>query len=162
VRPIDGCRLRQAKLPAIQKAEIMNANDLSDSQPSGLVTVASAHTVAQTLERLETALRKNSVTIFAQIDHAAGAGEAGLPLRPTTVVLFGNPQVGTPIMQAKQTIGIDLPMKVLVWEDEKGKAWLSYNNLEFLARRHQVADRKETVAAMNEALAKLAKAATAP
>jgi uncharacterized protein (DUF302 family) len=136
----------------------------SSSDPSiegaGLVSVPSKHSAAVTLDRLEAAFRQKGIHVFARIDHAAGANVAGLSLRPTTVILFGNPQVGTPLMQGNQTAGIDLPLKVLVWEDDAGRAWLTYNDPRYLAERHKVHDRAETVQAMTAGLQALARAAT--
>ena len=85
----------------------------------------------------------------------------GLSLRPTQVLIFGNPQVGTPLMQSQQTIGLDLPLRVLVWEDREGKVWLSYHRLEFLARQHHITDNDKTVKALDDGLAALACATTA-
>ena len=145
----------------------MSSSDLSPPAPaehaaSGLVSVPSRHTAAQTLERLEAVLKQKGIRLFARIDHAATAVEAGLSLRTTTVLLFGNPQVGTPLMQSQQTTGIDLPLKALVWEDEAGRTWLTYNDPRYLAERHQVRDHTETVQAMTAALQALARAATGP
>jgi uncharacterized protein (DUF302 family) len=129
---------------------------------SGLVTLASAHGAAETVRRLEGALRQKGVHLFARIDHAEGARQAGLALRPTVVLLFGNPQVGTPLMQSNQTAGIDLPLKALVWEDGGGKVWLTYNDPASLARRHRVGDQEATVRALTAGLQALARAATEP
>jgi uncharacterized protein (DUF302 family) len=131
------------------------------SPETGLVHVASAHSAAETVQRFEKILQEKKVEIFAKVDHAAGAKKADMPLRPTTVILFGNPQVGTPLMQSKQTAGIDLPLKALIWEDEAGKVWLTYNRADYVAKRHGVSDREDTVKAMNGALEALARAATA-
>jgi uncharacterized protein (DUF302 family) len=143
----------------------MMPQNIPSSDPTvagaGLISVPSKHSAALTLERLETALRQKGIHIFARIDHAAGAKEAGLSLRPTTVLLFGNPQVGTPLMQSSQTAGIDLPLKVLVWEDDGGRTWLTYNDPRYLAERHKINDRAETVQAMTAGLQALATAATA-
>ena len=88
------------------------------------------------MDRLEAELRAQGVNIFARIDHAAGAREAGLELRPTEVVIFGNARGGTPLMQLRQTAGIDLPLKALVWEDAEHKTWISYNESSWIAQRH--------------------------
>ena len=88
------------------------------------------------MDRLETEVRAQGMNIFARIDHAAGAREAGLELRPTEVIIFGNARGGTPLMQAGQTVGIDLPLKVLVWENGTGKTWISYNEPSWIAQRH--------------------------
>ena len=127
----------------------------------GLITIPAAQGVKATADRLEAALKARGITLFARIDHAAGAASAGLELRPTEVLIFGDPRAGTPLMQAAQTMGLDLPLKVLVWEDAEGKTWLTVNDLAWLARRHGlVAEVETTVAALNGALAKLAEAAT--
>jgi uncharacterized protein (DUF302 family) len=102
----------------------------------GLVSTKSSHGATETMDRLEAALRAAGVTIFARIDHAAGAATIGENLRPTEVLIFGNPKGGTPLMQAEQTIGIDLPLKALAWQDAAGAVWLSYNDPEWLAERH--------------------------
>ncbi len=128
----------------------------------GLVTKKSAHSVTQTLDRLEGALKDKGIIIFARIDHTAGAKKAGMPLRSTELLIFGNPKLGTPLMQSKQTIGIDLPLKVLAWEDENGQVWLTYNAPDFLANRHGITDRAQVLAKMTEALQKLTDAATKP
>jgi uncharacterized protein (DUF302 family) len=102
----------------------------------GLVTAPSAHDVKETIDRLENDMKSKGMTIFARIDHAAGAKAVGLSLRPTELLIFGNAMAGTPLMQAQQTLGIDLPLKALAWEDASGKVWLSYNDPGWLATRH--------------------------
>jgi uncharacterized protein (DUF302 family) len=141
------------------KESNMNPSNLADA---GLVTLPSARGVAETVERLKTLLAQKGIQVFAHIDHAAGAQKVGLSLRPTQVLIFGNPQAGTPLMQSKQTIGLDLPLRALVWEDAAGKVWLTYNQPEFLAHRYHVADRDEAVKALGAGLAALARAATSP
>jgi len=103
---------------------------------NGLITLPSAHDVPTTIARLTAALEAKGVTVFARIDHAAGAQSAGLTLRPTTLVIFGNPAAGTPLMQAAQTGGIDLPLKALVWQGEDGAVRLTYNDPLWVAARH--------------------------
>jgi uncharacterized protein (DUF302 family) len=131
---------------------------------NGLATLPSTHNAKETMDRLEAEVKAKGLTVFARIDHAAGAKAAGLTLRPTEVLIFGNAQGGTPLMQALQTAGIDLPLKVLVWEDPGGKAWLSYNEPAWIARRHGGAQMSEQVSEVTGrlagALAALAKAAT--
>jgi uncharacterized protein (DUF302 family) len=113
------------------------------------------------MDRLETAVKAKGMTVFARIDHAAGAKAVGLSLRPTELLIFGNAKGGTPLMQSAQTIGIDLPLKALVWEDASGKTWLSYNDPSWLAKRHGLGHETEpAVSAMTAALAATAKAAT--
>jgi uncharacterized protein (DUF302 family) len=104
----------------------------------GLIAVKSPHSVKETMDRLETLATQKGMTIFVRIDHAAGAAKVGKKLRSTELLIFGNPQGGTPFMECNQTAGIDLPLKALVWEDASGQVWLGYNDPEFLARRHGV------------------------
>ena len=104
----------------------------------GLITVQSNYGPEETMNRFEAEVRAKGMTVFANIDHAAGAAKAGLPLRPTDLIIFGNAKGGTPLMQSAQTIGIDLPLKALVWQDVSGKTWLSYNDPGWLAKRHGV------------------------
>jgi uncharacterized protein (DUF302 family) len=102
----------------------------------GLITLASAFAPGATADRFVAEVEARGMMVFARIDHAAGAEEAGLALRPTELLIFGNARGGTPLMQADQTIGIDLPLKALVYEDAAGKTWLAYNDPYWLARRH--------------------------
>ena len=113
------------------------------------------------MNRFEAEVRARGMTVFAHIDHAAGAAAVGLPLRPTELLIFGNAKTGTPLMQSTQTLGIDLPLKVLVWQDASGTAWLSYNDPAFLAHRHglNVAD-NSIVNAMTATLKEIASKAT--
>jgi uncharacterized protein (DUF302 family) len=129
----------------------------------GLTTIGSAYGSKDTMDRLEAAVKAKGLTVFARIDHAAGAAEVGLPLPPTAVLVFGNAKGGTPLMQAAQTIGIDLPLKALVWQDATGKTWLSYNDPGWIAQRHGLGQEVDaTVGALTGVLSALAKAATAP
>jgi uncharacterized protein (DUF302 family) len=128
----------------------------------GLVTLFSRYPARDTMDRLLAALAKRNMTVFARIDHAAGAASAGLSLHPTEVVIFGNPKGGTALMQDRQSAGIDLPLKALVWEDASGKIWLSYNDPTWIAQRHGLgATSVDTVEAMAKALAAIAAEATA-
>jgi uncharacterized protein (DUF302 family) len=129
--------------------------------PDGLTTIRSSSGPEDTMNRLEAAVKAKGMTVFARIDHAAGATAIGLSLQPTEVLIFGNAKAGTPLMQSVQTIGIDLPLKALVWQDTSGNTWLSYNDPAWLAKR-QGLDRTTaaTVSAMAAALEALAKAAT--
>jgi uncharacterized protein (DUF302 family) len=126
----------------------------------GLVTVAGNFSVRESLDRLEAELKAKNITIFARIDHAAGAASVAMPLRPTELLIFGNPRAGTPLMQANQTIGIDLPLKILAWQDAGGKVWLTYNDPHWLAGRHHLSSGTEAgVTAVATLLANLVKAA---
>jgi uncharacterized protein (DUF302 family) len=127
----------------------------------GLTTVRSSRGPKDTMNRLEAEVKAKSMTVFARIDHAAGAVEAGLSLRPTEVLIFGNAKAGTPLMQSVQTIGIDLPLKALVWQDASGDTWLSYNDPAWLAQRHGLGDEMEaTVKMITAAINAVTKAAT--
>jgi|SRR5271156_4225206 len=103
---------------------------------NGLITIASNFPVRETIERLSARVTSLELTIFARVDHAAAAAQVGMPLRPTELLIFGNPKGGTPLMQDQQTAGIDLPVKALAWEDANGKVWLAYNDPAWLAQRH--------------------------
>src|ERR1700761_9089023 len=127
------------------------------STGAGLVTIKSSNGPEETMNRFEAEVRGRGMTVFAHIDHAAGAAAAGLSLRPTEVLIFGNAKVGTPLMEAAQTIGIDLPLKVLVWRDESGTTWLSYDDPAWIAERHGIVRESEgTLRQMSMALANLA------
>jgi len=130
------------------------------STSQGLVTVASEHSVADSLDRLEARLRILGITSFARIDHAGGATAAGLELRPTQLLVFGNARAGTPLMQADQRAGIDLPLKVLAWQDSGGQVWLTYNDPHWIAERHGLGEPPApAVARLAEALTGLVKLA---
>jgi uncharacterized protein (DUF302 family) len=127
----------------------------------GLTTIPSGFGPQDTMNRLETAVKAKGMTVFARIDHAAGAAAVALPLRPTELLIFGNAKGGTPLMQSVQTIGIDLPLKALVWQDASGDTWLSYNDPAWLAQRHGLGDEMEaTVKMITAALNAATKAAT--
>ena len=127
----------------------------------GLITIQSSYGPEDTMSRFEAELRAKGMTVFARVDHAAGAAAVGLSLRPTEVLIFGNAKAGTPLMQSMQTIGIDLPLKALVWQDASGGTWLSYNDPSWLAKRHGLGREVETtVAAMAAALNAIARTAT--
>jgi len=130
----------------------------------GLTTIPSNFGPKETADRIETGVKTHGMTVFTRINHAALAAEAGLALRPTEVLLFGNPRGGTPLMQASQTIGIDLPLKALVWQDASGKTWLSYNEPAWLGKRHGIGpETDKIVSLMSQALNAIAKkAASAP
>jgi uncharacterized protein (DUF302 family) len=128
---------------------------------NGLVSIKSHHSVKVTLDRLEAALRVKGITIVTRWSHDAGASKAGIALRPTELLIFGNPKLGSHMFTSEQTAGIDLPMKALAWQDEKGQVWLSYNDPQYIADRHGIQDRPEIVKKMSGALGKLTAKATA-
>jgi uncharacterized protein (DUF302 family) len=121
----------------------------------GLVTVKSPYPAADTMNRLEETARQRGLNVFARIDHAAGAAKIGKALRPTEVIIFGSPAGGAPFMECTQSVGIDLPLKALVWEDAAGQVWLGYNDPAYLAQRHGV-PQCPAAGALTKALAGLA------
>jgi uncharacterized protein (DUF302 family) len=134
---------------------------LAANAADGLVAVKSPHSPSETASRLVAAVQERGLRLFARIDHAAGAATVGRTLRPTEVFIFGNPQGGTPLMECAQTAGIDLPLKALVWQDDKGQVWVGYNDPAWIVARH-VASICPVVPNLDMALAGLAAAATAP
>lgn len=126
----------------------------------GLITVKSPYSAAETMDRLETLVKERNLNVFARIDHAAGASKVDKSLRATEVLIFGNPQGGTPFMECAQSVGIDLPLKALVWEDESGQVWLGYNDPAFIAQRHGVPE-CAVVPNLQKALAGIAEATVA-
>ena len=135
------------------------ASAASHADANGIVTIESAHDAPTTIDRLEAAVEGAGATVFARIDHAAGAEKAGMPLRPTILLIFGNPKLGTPALQAAQTMGMDLPLRVVAWEDETGSVFLSYTDPAQMFARHGIAADHPTVAKMSAALEKLTEAA---
>lgn len=128
----------------------------------GVISKKSAHGVKETLDRLVAILKNRDITIVTRWSHDAGAKKAGIPLRPTELLLFGNPKLGSHLFTSAQTAGIDLPLKALAWEDEKGQVWLTYNDPAYIANRHGIADRAEIVAKMTGALDKFTDMAIKP
>ena len=129
---------------------------------NGLISVKSSHDVKVTADRLEDILNQKGMKVFIRINHAAGAQKVGKELRPTELIIFGNPKVGTPLMQCSQSVGIDLPQKALIWQDDKGQVWLSYNDPNYLAQRHGLSACAEVIQKVEKALSNFAKAATMP
>lgn len=121
----------------------------------GLIALKSAHSVKDTMDRFEAAAKGKGLNVFLRVDHAAGAKKIGKDLRPTELLVFGNPQGGTPLMECAQTAGIDLPLKVLAWQDATGQNWLGYNDPAYLGKRHQ-AGNCAVVPNLQKALAGLA------
>lgn len=105
----------------------------------GLITLQSSHSAKETADRLAAAIASHGLTLVARVDHAAAAAKTGLDLRPTEVLIFGNPAVGTLLMQDRQAIGFDLPLKALVWQDEAAAIWISYPDMDWLAKRYGLA-----------------------
>jgi uncharacterized protein (DUF302 family) len=127
----------------------------------GLTTLASSFGPKETVERLAAEIKARHITVFARIDHQAEAAAVGLTLQPTEVVIFGNANSGTPLMEARHTAAIDLPLKALVWQEASGKTWVSYNDPQWIAKRHGLGrESQKTVTAMAALLEAVAKAAT--
>jgi uncharacterized protein (DUF302 family) len=133
----------------------------SVSAGEGMVDVQSAHSVTATADRLESILGAKGMTVFARIDHAAGAEKVGKSLPPTQLLIFGNPKVGTPLMLCGRSIAIDLPQKALIWEDAAGKVWISYNDPKFLKLRHDTQGCDPVLQKVAMALGNFARAAAA-
>ena len=128
----------------------------------GLVVKSSPYGVEETIDRLESAVRARGLTVFTRINHRAGAEQANLDLKPTLLLVFGNPKAGTPLMQEARTVAIDLPMKALAWEDDEGTVWLAYNTPGYLAGRHGITGKATLVGKMSGLLESLTDAATSP
>jgi uncharacterized protein (DUF302 family) len=126
----------------------------------GLTTVPSRFGPKQTMDRLEAQIQARGLNVFARIDHAAGAAEVGLPLAPTKLIIFGNARGGTPLMQLDQTVGIDLPLRILVWQDAANNTWLSYNEPSWIAQRHGVTGAESTIDKMADLLNAIAREAS--
>lgn len=129
---------------------------------NGMISKKSHHSVKVTLDRLEAALKKKGIGVALRWSHDAKGKSVGIPLRPTELLMFGNPKLGTHMFTSNQTAGIDLPLKALAWEDEKGQVWLTYNDPAYVANRHNIKDRAEVLKKMTGALDKLSTAATKP
>ena len=127
----------------------------------GLITIPSGFLVKETIDRLESLAKSHGLTIFARVDHAGGAAQVGMPLRPTELLIFGNPKGGTPVMQDHQTAGLDLPLKALAWEDANGKVWLTHDDPAWIAKRHGLGEKSAAaIAAIEAGMTLLTKAAT--
>jgi uncharacterized protein (DUF302 family) len=126
----------------------------------GMVNLKSAHSVSATADKLESLLQDKGMTVMNRISHSDGAAGVDLELRPTELVIFGNPKVGTPLMQCSQSAAIDLPQKALIWEDDEGTVWLGYNDPEYLKKRHNIEGCDKALAKVKGALAAFSKAAT--
>ena len=133
----------------------------AQAQAEGMVSVTSTRSALDTMDRLEAMAKERGLNVFTRIDHAAGAAKVGKTLRSTELLIFGNPQGGTPLMECAQTAGIDLPLKALVWTDAAGQVMLSYNDPAYLAKRHGAAS-CPAVEGLTKALSGLAQAAVAP
>ena len=126
----------------------------------GMVNVSSTFTVEETADRMERILKEKGMTIFNRIKHSEGARKVGISLRATELIIFGNPKVGSPLMRCQQSVAIDLPQKALIWEDDKAKVWISYNDPRYLERRHDISGCEEVISKIQQALGGITKAAS--
>lgn len=126
----------------------------------GMITLESNHSVSATADKLESLLKEKGMKVMNRINHSEGAAGVDLELRPTEVVIFGNPKVGTPLMQCAQSVAIDLPQKALIWEDESGQVWLGYNDPTYLQQRHNIEGCDKVLEKVSGALNNFATAAT--
>ena len=133
---------------------------ISQAAEKGMITKKSQFSVKVTLDRLEKVLRKKGITIVTRWSHDKGAKKVGIKLRPTELLIFGNPKLGSHFFTSQQTSGIDLPLKALAWQDESNQVWLTYNDPQYIADRHGINDRPAIVSKMTAALNNLTNAAT--
>ncbi|WP_018871901.1 DUF302 domain-containing protein [Thioalkalivibrio sp. ALJ16] len=150
--------MRKTLLTALIPLALGSTPALASEVP-GLITKASPHTAAETLDRLEAALQANGVGIALRWDHAEKAAGVDIDLEPTELLLFGNPALGSHLFTSEQTAGIDLPMKAIAWTDAEGQTWLGYNDPQYLVERHGIEDREDIVRKMGNALDNLSAAA---
>ncbi len=134
----------------------------ANADNTGVVTKKSAHSAKVTIDRLEKILSEKGITVAMRWSHSDRAKGVDIELRPTELIIFGNPRLGSHMFTSKQSAGIDLPMKALAWEDENGQTWLSYNDPAYIAKRHGINDRSEIVKKMTGALQNLTDQATSP
>ena len=125
----------------------------------GLINVQSDFSVKETTDRLEKILNKKGMTIFNQINHSDAAQKVGVELRETQLIIFGNPKVGSPLMQCQQSVAIDLPQKAIIWEDDKSKVWISYNDPRYLGKRHNIIGCDDVISKVEKALSGITKTA---
>ncbi len=124
---------------------------------NGVITISSAHTVAETADRLESIMKEKGLTLFNRINHSNAAKEIGIELRDTELVIFGNPKAGSPLMKCQQTVALDLPQKALIWQDEQAKVWISYYDPSYLAQRHNIVACEKIIAKISDILASVTK-----
>ncbi len=125
----------------------------------GMVDVKSSFGVKKTADRLESVLKEKGMTIFNRVKHSEAAQKAGVELRETVLIIFGNPQVGSPLMKCQQSVAIDLPQKALIWKDSEGNTWISYNNPRYLQKRHAISNCEKVLSKIEKALAGIAETA---
>ncbi|MFP8487994.1 DUF302 domain-containing protein [Gracilimonas sp. Q87] len=131
---------------------------ISSCLTDGMIDVKSSYGVTETGDRLESVLKEKGMTVFNRIRHSEAAEEAGIELRETELIIFGNPAVGSPLMKCQQSVAIDLPQKALIWKDSAGETWISYNNPRYLEERHSISNCEEVISKIEDALAGITKA----
>ncbi len=136
------------------------SSTVTANEANGIIKIKSTHSVSETIDKLEAVLTKKGMTIFKRVDHTAGANNVGLQLRPTELLIFGNPKVGTPLMLCSQTAALDLPQKALAYEGEDGQVWLAYNDPAYVAKRHNIDDCEKAIQKVSNALARFTDIAT--
>ncbi len=154
--------IKSLLLAAVTASGLITTAHAGMTNPEGMIVVPSPHSVKDTLDKLAVVLESKGMKIMARVDHSAGAASVDLELRPTELMIFGNPKAGTPLMQCSQSLAIDLPQKMLAWEDEAGKVWLGYNDPMFIKARHSTEGCDPVFEKISGALANFAKAATTP
>ena len=143
-------------IPAILVLLIMATSTYATE---GMVDVKSSFGVKETGDRLESVLKEKGMTMFNRIKHSEAAKKVGIELRETELIIFGNPKVGSPLMNCQQSVAIDLPQKALIWKDSEGNTWISYNNPRYLIKRHNISDCEEVILKIEKALAGMTKIA---
>ena len=157
------CARRKQSMPILRSfaVSVVLCATFACHAAEGMVSLKSTRSAKETMDRLEGLVKERGLTVFARINHSAGAASIGKSLRPTEVLIFGNPQGGTPLMECAQSMGIDLPLKALIWEDASGQVWLGYNDPAYLAKRHD-APNCPAVPNISKALMGISAAAVAP
>lgn len=148
------------QLIAILLMLVVSATGYAQPEVKGMIIKSSKFGVTETIDKLEAVLKKKGITIVTRWSHEKGAKKVGIPLRPTELLIFGNPKLGSHFFTSAQTAGIDLPMKALAWQDADGKVWLGYNDPQYIADRHGINNRADIVKKMTGALNKLSNVAT--
>ena len=133
---------------------------ISVEAADGVINVPSTFNVEETADRMERILKEKGMTIFNRIKHSESAGKVGIEMRDTELIIFGNPKVGSPLMKCQQSVAIDLPQKALIWEDDKAKVWITYNNPRYLEKRHNITGCEEVISKIGKVLAGIAKSAS--
>ncbi len=144
----------------ILTALLISSITISAEAADGLVNVQSSFNVKETADRMESILKEKGMTVFNRIKHSESAGKVDIELRDTELIIFGNPKVGSPLMNCQQSVAIDLPQKALIWEDDKTTVWISYNDPRYLEKRHNIVGCEEVISKIEKALSSIAESAS--